>query len=51
MSYDLMNRRNNITGHHTSVAESEGVIKNYLEIGAPAEKINCELLFQYFVHC
>jgi chitinase len=40
MSYDLMNRRDNVTKHHTSVADSEQVIKNYLAIGAPPEKIN-----------
>jgi chitinase len=40
MSYDLMNRRDNVTKHHTSVADSEQVIKNYLAIGAPSEKIN-----------
>ena len=43
MSYDLMNRRDNATKHHTSVAGSEDTIKNYLAIGAPAEKINRKL--------
>ncbi|KAJ4374761.1 hypothetical protein N0V83_001837 [Neocucurbitaria cava] len=40
MAYDLMNRRDNITNHHSSVAGSEDTIKNYLAIGAPPEKIN-----------
>ena len=46
MSYDLMNRRDNVTHHHTSVAGSEDTIKNYLDIGAPASKIN--LGFAYY---
>ncbi|KAJ4984401.1 Chitinase 1-like protein 1 [Stagonosporopsis vannaccii] len=46
MSYDLMNRRDNITAHHTSVTGSLDSVKNYLAIGAPAEKIN--LGFAYY---
>ena len=46
MSYDLMNRRDNVTHHHTSVTGSEDTIKNYLDIGAPASKIN--LGFAYY---
>jgi chitinase len=46
MSYDLMNRRDNVTQHHTSVAGSEETLKNYLDIGAPASKIN--LGFAYY---
>ena len=46
MSYDLMNRRDNVTQHHTSVTGSEDTIKNYLDIGAPASKIN--LGFAYY---
>ncbi|CAO2653898.1 Nn.00g106310.m01.CDS01 [Neocucurbitaria sp. VM-36] len=46
MSYDLMNRRDNFTKHHTSVAGSEDTIKNYLAIGAPPAKIN--LGFAYY---
>jgi chitinase len=38
MSYDLMNRRDNVTKHHSSVAGSEAMIKNYLTIGAPRRK-------------
>ncbi|RMZ73660.1 glycosyl hydrolase family 18 [Pyrenophora seminiperda CCB06] len=40
MSYDLMNRRDKVTKHHTSVAGTEDVIRNYLAIGAPREKMN-----------
>lgn len=46
MSYDLMNRRDNVTAHHTSVTGSLDSVKNYLDIGAPAEKIN--LGFAYY---
>jgi hypothetical protein len=46
MSYDLMNRRDNLTKHHSSVAGSEDTIKNYLAIGAPPSKIN--LGFAYY---
>ncbi|KAL3464351.1 glycoside hydrolase superfamily [Aspergillus heterothallicus] len=40
MSYDLMNRRNNATMHHSSVVDSLDTIHAYKEIGAPAEKLN-----------
>jgi chitinase len=40
MSYDLMNRRDTVTKHHSSVTGSEDTIKNYLAIGAPPEKMN-----------
>ncbi|KAF2179360.1 carbohydrate-binding module family 18 protein [Zopfia rhizophila CBS 207.26] len=40
MSYDLMNRRDNVTKHHTSVAGATKTIENYLRIGVPPEKIN-----------
>jgi chitinase len=43
MSYDLMNRRDKVTKHHTSVAGSERTIKNYLSIGAPPAKMNRRL--------
>lgn len=46
MSYDLMNRRDNTTAHHTSVAGATAAIDNYLAIGAPAAKIN--LGFAYY---
>ncbi|KAL4781798.1 glycoside hydrolase superfamily [Aspergillus varians] len=47
MSYDLMNRRNNETKHHTGVVDSLDSVKAYLEIGAPPEKIN--LGFAYYM--
>ncbi|KAF1951332.1 glycoside hydrolase [Byssothecium circinans] len=40
MSYDLMNRRDTVTAHHTSVKGATEAIKNYLAIEAPASKIN-----------
>jgi chitinase len=40
MSYDLMNRRDTVTKHHTSVVDSAEVVENYLAIGAPPEKMN-----------
>ncbi|KAJ4307808.1 hypothetical protein N0V94_009607, partial [Neodidymelliopsis sp. IMI 364377] len=46
MAYDLMNRRDNVTSHHTSVVGAEESIKNYLDIGAPASKLN--LGFAYY---
>jgi hypothetical protein len=46
MAYDLMNRRDNVTQHHTSVVGAEDSIKNYLNIGAPASKLN--LGFAYY---
>jgi GH18 family chitinase len=46
MSYDLMNRRNNVTKHHSGVADSLDTINAYLEIGAPPEKLN--LGFAYY---
>ncbi|KAL5334821.1 glycoside hydrolase superfamily [Aspergillus crustosus] len=46
MSYDLMNRRNNVTKHHSGVADSLDTIKAYLDIGAPPEKLN--LGFAYY---
>ena len=46
MSYDLTNRRDKTVWHHTSVVDSETTIKNYLDIGAPADKLN--LGFAYY---
>jgi chitinase len=45
MSYDLMNRRDNVTKHHTSVVGSSETIEHYLAIGAPPEKMNRVLFF------
>jgi len=46
MSYDLMNRRDKVTAHHTSVVGSTQSIKDYTSIGCPAEKLN--LGFAYY---
>ncbi|GAQ04724.1 hypothetical protein ALT_2045 [Aspergillus lentulus] len=46
MSYDLMNRRDNVTNHHTGVAGSLDAIKAYEEIGLDTAKIN--LGFAYY---
>lgn len=40
MSYDLMNRRNNVTVHHSSVVDSLDTVHAYQEIGLANEKIN-----------
>ncbi|KAJ5335085.1 CAZyme family GH18 [Penicillium brevicompactum] len=45
MSYDLINRRDNVTDHHSGVQGSLDVINEYLAIGAPAEKLNLGLAF------
>ncbi|KAF7157692.1 hypothetical protein CNMCM6106_003545 [Aspergillus hiratsukae] len=46
MSYDLMNRRDNVTNHHTSVVGSLDTIKAYEEIGLDTAKMN--LGFAYY---
>ncbi|KAF2264209.1 putative glycosyl hydrolase, family 18 [Lojkania enalia] len=46
MAYDLMNRRDTLTNHHTSIAGVREAIQNYINIGAPPEKIN--LGFAYY---
>ncbi|KAI4639963.1 hypothetical protein J4E93_008762 [Alternaria ventricosa] len=46
MSYDLMNRRDTVTKHHSSVADAENSIKDYLAMGAPPSKLN--LGFAYY---
>jgi chitinase len=46
MSYDLMNRRDRFTKHHTSVVDSDATIRAYLDIGAPPKKMN--LGFAYY---
>lgn len=50
MSYDLMNRRDTVTAHHTSVKGATEAIENYLAIGAPADKLNLGFAFyaKYF---
>lgn len=50
MAYDFMNRRDNETDHHTSVAEAKAMVKRYLNIGCPPEKMNLGIAFyaKYF---
>jgi chitinase len=50
MTYDLMNRRDNITKHHTDIAGSLNTIDNYLSLGLPAYKANLGFAFysKYF---
>ncbi|PVH91158.1 carbohydrate-binding module family 18 protein, partial [Periconia macrospinosa] len=40
MAYDLINRRDKVTAHHSSVEGAERAVRNYLDLGAPAEKVN-----------
>lgn len=47
MTYDLMNRRDTVTKHHTGLELSLDSINAYLEIGVPSEKIH--LGFAYYV--
>lgn len=49
MTYDLMNRRDNITKHHTGIQLSLESINAYLENGVPAHKAN--LGFAFYVKC
>lgn len=50
MAYDLMNRRDTKTAHHTSVQGALDVVENYLAIGAPPHKMNLGFAFyaKYF---
>ncbi|OKL55307.1 hypothetical protein UA08_09415 [Talaromyces atroroseus] len=50
MSYDLMNRRDNITKHHTSIQGSLETVNNFLDIGMNASKGNLGIAFyaKYF---
>ena len=45
MTYDLMNRRDNITKHHTGIELSLTAINTYEEIGIRPEKINLGFAF------
>lgn len=45
MTYDLMNRRDNVTKHHTGVALSLDAINAYTERGVPKEKANLGFAF------
>ena len=46
MSYDLMNRRDTVTNHHTGVQDSLECINEYLDMGLDPQKIN--LGFAYY---
>ncbi|KAI8947870.1 glycoside hydrolase family 18 protein [Xylaria longipes] len=50
MTYDLMNRRDNVTKHHTGVQLSLEAVDAYMGNGAPADKINLGFAFytKYF---
>ncbi|KAI1424932.1 glycoside hydrolase family 18 protein [Xylaria sp. FL1777] len=50
MTYDLMNRRDNVTKHHTGVQLSLDSVNAYMANGAPANKINLGFAFytKYF---
>lgn len=45
MTYDLMNRRDQVTKHHSSIAGSRDTINKYVADGVPPEKINFGLGF------
>ncbi|KAF9889859.1 hypothetical protein FE257_006949 [Aspergillus nanangensis] len=45
MSYDLMNRRNNVTMHQSSVAASLDTIHAYKEVGLDTEKMNLGIAY------
>ena len=45
MTYDLMNRRDNITHHHTGIAPSLTAINTYLELGIHSSKMNLGFAF------
>ncbi|KAI1823298.1 glycoside hydrolase family 18 protein [Xylaria intraflava] len=50
MTYDLMNRRDNVTKHHTGIQLSLDAINAYMANGAPADQINLGFAFytKYF---
>lgn len=45
MTYDLMNRRDNVTKHHTGIESSLTAIEAYEERGVPSEKMNLGFAF------
>ena len=45
MAYDLMNRRDNITKHHTGIDLSMEAVNKYLENGVPPEKAHLGFAF------
>ncbi|KAI1393386.1 carbohydrate-binding module family 18 protein [Hypoxylon trugodes] len=50
MTYDIMNRRDNKTLHHSSVKGSLEVVQRYLDLGLAPEKLNLGLAYyaKYF---
>ncbi|KAF6811347.1 glycosyl hydrolase family 18 [Colletotrichum sojae] len=45
MTYDMMNRRDNVTKHHTGMELSRIAVENYVARGVPAHKINLGFAF------
>ncbi|KAE8383928.1 glycoside hydrolase superfamily, partial [Aspergillus alliaceus] len=45
MTYDLMNRRNNVTTHHSDVKASLDTIKAYEEVGLDTKKMNLGMAY------
>ena len=45
MTYDLMNRRDNVTKHHTGIMASLDAIDAYLDMGVPPKKANLGFAF------
>ncbi|OLN96976.1 Endochitinase 42 [Colletotrichum chlorophyti] len=45
MTYDMMNRRRNVTDHHTGLELSRVAVDNYMDRGVPAHMINLGFAF------
>lgn len=45
MAYDLMNRRDFVTKHHTSINASRTALQAYISRGAPSDKLNLGFAF------
>ncbi|KAK7738356.1 hypothetical protein SLS53_006167 [Cytospora paraplurivora] len=45
MAYDLMNRRDNVTRHHSSIQASRAALQAYISRGAPVHRLNIGLGF------
>lgn len=45
MAYDLMNRRDSVTRHHSSIQASRDALRAYVARGAPADRLNLGLGF------
>ncbi|KAL2891413.1 Endochitinase 1 [Ceratocystis lukuohia] len=50
MTYDLLNRRDTVSGHHSGIKNSLAAIDTYIERGFPASKLNLGIRFyaKYF---